>query len=157
MGDSWKTRYDLTDQIIAAALFLCTAASISAFLTNPGIFPWEVFRWGRPDKIAAALSPLVFLCGSVLILTRPRFGYSLGLLGCLLALPLFVRTEISPSSWNSWTFLNHDGSTYFRGNVPAYVKLRLLSDVLIVTAVSTSSIHLLPGAWSIHNSVLRQR
>ena len=123
MNISRDMHADFIPNLIAGALFLCIAASVLAFLTNQGDYPSQMFSWQRPDVIAAAASPMVFLCASILVVVRPRRGYALGLVGCLLALPLFVRMEISLAPWNSWIFLNQDGSTYFRGGVPVFAKL----------------------------------
>src|SRR5947209_3189755 len=108
MNTSREMRTDFVLNLISGALFLCTAARVLASLTNHGDFPRQMFSWERPHEIAAAASPIVFLCACILVVFRPRTGYALGLVGCLLALPLLVRTEIS-TDWNSWIFLNHDG------------------------------------------------
>lgn len=152
-----ETRPDIVPKLISVALFLCAAGSISAFLTIEYDFPSQIFSWHRPDEIAAAVSPLVLLCACVLVLFRPRLGYALSLLGGFLALPFFVRVELSLAPWNSWIFLNRDRSTNFDGGLPASAKLRILSPVLIVTAVATSLLRLLPARWSIRNRDLRRR
>jgi hypothetical protein len=144
---------DFIPNLIAGALFLCIAASVLAFLTNQGDFPSQMFSWQRPDEIAAAASPMVFLCACILVVVRPRSGYPIGLVGCLLALPLFVRMEISLAPWNSWIFLNQDGSTYFRGGVPVFAKLRILAPALIVIALTSTSLRLLPAQWSVRKHV----
>ena len=146
-------RTDFIPNLISGTLFLCIAVSVSAFLTNQGDFPSQMFSWQRPDEIAAAASPIVFLCACILVGFRPRTGYALGLVGCLLALPLFVRMEISLTPWNSWIFLNQDGSAYFRGGVPVFAKLRILAPTLIVIALTPTSLRLLPARWSVRKHV----
>jgi hypothetical protein len=156
MDTSRESRLDIAPKLISAALFLCTAVSIAAFLTIQPDFPRQMLSWRRPDEIAAAASPLVFLCACVLVFFRPRFGYALSLLGGFLALPLFVRIELSLAPWNSWIILNQGGASYFR-RVPALAMLRILSPALIVFAVSTSFLRALPARWSIRSPALRQR
>lgn len=157
MDTSREIRNDFIPNLIAGALFLCIAVSLGAFLTNQGDFPSQMFSWQRPDEIAAAASPIVFLCACILVVVIPHSGYVLGLVGCLLALPLFVRMEISLAPWNSWIFLNQDGSTYFRGGVPLFAKLRILAPVLIVIALTTTSLRLLPGQWLVRKLAWRTR
>jgi hypothetical protein len=156
-GHLWEMRTDLIPNLIAGALFLCISASVLAFLTNQGEFPSQIFSWQRPDEIAAAASPVVFLCACILVVFRPRSGYGLGLVGCLLALPLFVRIQISLAPWNSWIFLNQDGSAYFRGTVPVFAKLRILAPALIVIALTSTSLRLLSAQWTVRKLSLRKR
>jgi hypothetical protein len=94
--------------------------------------------WEGPAEIAATGSVLVFWSACVLVLLRPRFGYGLGLLAGLVALPWFVRTELSLDPWNSWIFLNyelpmlpHSEGTWSL----TFVVLRILSAALIVIAI----------------------
>jgi hypothetical protein len=150
-------RPDIASRLIVTALFLSIGISVSAFLTKQDDIGFRTFSWQRMDEIAAATSPFVFLCACVLVLWRPRFGYGAGLLGSLLALPLFVRIELSLAPWNSWIFLDQDGSAYFQGPVPTFAKLRILSPALIVIAVTVCLLRLLPARWSLRGVPLRQR
>ena len=95
--------------------------------------------------VAAFASPLAFLCACVLVFFRPVFGYGPGLFAGLIALPWLVWTEAVLYD-NSWISLN--GAV---GLVPgdkefvAFVKLKILSGVLIVISVVCSSVRLLPS------------
>src|SRR3954451_24098913 len=88
---------------MVVTLFMSSALSVSAMLVTPRFFP---DGQGTPDEIAAIASPFAFLCASVLVWFKPRIGYSLGLFGCVLLLPLLIRLEFSDLSSNSWILLN---------------------------------------------------
>jgi hypothetical protein len=150
MGKSWEARLVVKPKLTSAILFLCTAASI-AWACLDGV-PSPFGPDGTPPiEIAAEASPLAFLCAGVLVFFRPRSGYGLGLAAGLVALPWFVRTELSLAPWNSWIFLNQEGG------FPAFVKLNILSVALIAIAVSCSCLRLLPARWSLRGAPLHRR
>lgn len=149
-----------TPKLAALFLFLCTAMSVGGVLLDipDGPFPGSMSVWDRPAKIAVQASPFVFVCASILVFFRRRFGYGMGLAAGLIALPWFVLTELSLLPWNSWIFLNYRSPIPSEGGgYTTFVNLRLLSVALIVTAVATSSLRLLPVRWSVRGVLLRHR
>jgi hypothetical protein len=150
MDTSWEARLVVAPKLTSAILFLCTAASIACALLEGVPSPFGPVGTA-PMEIAAGASPLAFLCACVLVFFRARFGYGLGLAAGVIALPWFVRTELSLAPWNSWIFLNQEGS------FPAFVKLNILSVALIAIAVSCSSLRLLPARWSLRGAPLYRR
>lgn len=150
-------------KLTTAILLLCTAGSIGFLTLLYGAF---VSSWDRPVEVAARVSPLVFLCASALVFFRPRFGYTLGVVAGLIALPWFFQTEFSPATWNSWIILNYSNPIpilNYRSPIPipsdvgaylAFTRLKILSVILIVVAVACSLLRLLPARWSLWNSPL---
>jgi hypothetical protein len=156
MDSFGEARYGSTPKLTTAILLLCTAGSIGCtFLTLlDGAF---LSSWGRSVEVAARVSPLVFLCASALVFFRPRFGYTLGVIAGLIALPWFFQTEFSPATWNSWISLNYESPIPIPSEVGPYLaftRLKILSVILIVVAVACSSIRLLPARWSLWKSPL---
>jgi hypothetical protein len=91
--------------LAAAAVFFCTAVSIaSMFLMAP--HGSLMLNTGRPwADITVITGPVTLLCASILVFFRPTFGYILGGIGGMIALPWFVLTEIY-SLGSIWTYLN---------------------------------------------------
>jgi hypothetical protein len=76
----------------------------------------------------------------------------------LIALPWFVRSELSLDPWNSWTYLNTpDAGDREVWTFLAFVKLRILSMALIVIGIACSSLRLLPARLSLRKSPLWRR
>jgi hypothetical protein len=136
----------LRHALIAAAIFLCTGLSIaSLFLMMPRDMGLIVD--GYPGAgVLALTSPLVFLCACVLVFFRPSFGWALGGIAALLALPWFVLSE-SSSLVITWSFLN--GPDQFSERFRPVALLKILSVALLATAVTCSILRLL-------SSVLRK-
>jgi hypothetical protein len=154
-----KARYGTTPTLAAAFLFFCAAVSISStFFAIPDMpFPGRTSSWERPVEVFAEASPLVFLCASILVF-RHRLGYGLGLIAGLIALPWFVRTELSLAPWNSWVFLNYESPMSSGGGlVLVFTKLKILSAGLIVLGIVCASIRLFPDRWSLRGVPLCRR
>jgi hypothetical protein len=132
---------------IASALFLCTAVSVGCTLlrTPDGLwFSAVISSAPAAEGVAVLASPLVFLCACVLVLRKPRFGYGMGLLGGLIALPWFLWTE----GWfarfsvpNSWIYLNLVPVYPEEKSFLVFVELKILSMALIVIAMFVSTLH----------------
>jgi hypothetical protein len=144
--DSFGGRRETTVKLILAALFLCTAGSITCALAKDpnGLYGTTGEQLARA---AALTSPFAFLCASILVFRRPRLGYAFALAGGLLASPWLAYTELSlPSGVNSWIALNlADGLSRGERDFLAFVKLKLLSVVLIAIATLWSAVRLLPS------------
>jgi len=154
-----KAPCETTPALTVAVLFFCTAASISCtFLAIPDMaFPGIMSSWDRPVEVIAEASPLVLICASILVF-RHRLGYGLGLIAGLIALPWFVRTELSLAPWNSWVFLNYESPmSSDEGAFLAFTKLKLLSAGLIVLGILCSSMRLFPDRWSLRGVPLCRR
>jgi hypothetical protein len=156
MDSLGEARCGSAPKLTTAILLLCTAGSIGyTFLTLlEGAF---LSSWDRSVEIAARVSPLVFLCASALVFFRPRFGYALGVIAGLVALPWFFQTEFSQATWNSWVILNYESPIPIPSEVGAYLaftRLKILSVILIVVAVACSSLRLLPACWTLWKSPL---
>lgn len=151
MHDFWKARDADTPKLTTAILLLCTAAGTGyMFLTPLG----GVFRsnWGPPVAVAAEMSPFVFLSASALVFFRPRLGFTLGLIAGVIALPWLLQTEFSSAGWNSWVLLNYESPLPTPSDVEGFLaltKLKILSVTLIVVAVTSCSLRLLPAQWSL--------
>ncbi|HEX3745681.1 MAG TPA: hypothetical protein VHW09_17185 [Bryobacteraceae bacterium] len=93
-------------------------------------------------RTMAGVSPLVFLCACVLVFLRPSFGYLLGLLAGLAALPWLVWSELSLAPWNTWVLLvlAHD-----QHDVTAFWNLRILAAALIAMSTGCAVIRLVPA------------
>ncbi len=128
--------------VAGAAVFLCTGISVaSIFLISPrdiGLF----MNWYPGAAILTLISPLLFLCACILVFFRPSFGYGLGGIAGVLALPWFDLTESSVLV-SSWYCLN--GPAPFPEQVPL-ARLKILSVALLATAVTYSILRLLPPA-----------
>jgi hypothetical protein len=149
----WKARREIAPKLTAAALFLCTAVSLACMFPKSEIGLHGIGLFYILVYVAAAASPLVFLCACVLVFFRSRFGYGLGLAAGLMAVPWFVWTELS--LMNSWIVLNSDGGAYpGAGEFGAFAKLRILSVALTVIAIACSSLRLLPSRWLVRKSPL---
>src|SRR2546423_13534239 len=101
MGASSATQPELAPKLTAVVLFLSAAVSVASVF-------WTLFgmpRWDYPAYAATAACPFVFLSGCILILSRPRLGYLLGLIAGLMAIPWIVETELGVG--NSWIVLNY--------------------------------------------------
>jgi hypothetical protein len=150
----------MVPQLSAAVLFLCTAASIGgAFLEFPqGPAFGSIHVWDWPMKIAAAASPFVFLGASSLVFLRPRYGYRLGLVAGLMALPMFIQDELSLAPWNSWIYLNYESPIPSdRGAFLTFANLNILSVALIVVSFVCALVRCLPARWLLRNFPLCQR
>ncbi len=108
---------------LAAGLFLCTALSIAGVFATLG---GPSFRWDA-EEIAVQASTIVFLCASMLVFLKNRFGYGAGVAACVLAFPWFLSTERAIAPWNSWIFLNYEVTPYslpiFGGGTPAEFRI----------------------------------
>jgi hypothetical protein len=154
-----KARYGTTPTLAAAVLFFCAAVSIACtFVAIPDMwFPGSMSSWDRPVKVLAEASSLVFICAGILVF-RHRLGYGLGLIAGLIALPWFVRTEISLAPWNSWVFLNYESPmSSGGGSVLVFTKLKILSAGLIVLGIIGVSMRLFPDRWSLRGVPLCRR
>jgi hypothetical protein len=154
----WEARRGDVPKLTVTALFLCTAVTIACTVFPRTPRGFISMTSGRPlADVAAGASPFIFLCACVVVFLRPRFGYGLGLLAGLSALPWFVWTELSPYE-SSWIFLNGAvGVTPDDPEFAVFVKLKLLSVALIVIAIVCSSLRLLPARWLLSNSPVCQR
>jgi hypothetical protein len=77
-----RPQRELAPNLTAVFIFLCKATSITdALLTIPdGPFGVGISTLGDlPVKIAVHASPFVFVCASILLFFRHRFGYRMGL------------------------------------------------------------------------------
>jgi hypothetical protein len=148
MGTPQQPQHEITPRLAAVFLFLCTAMSIAAaLLTNPES-PFGLSMSVRNELVTITLqaSPFVFVCASILVFRRHRFGYGMGLAAGLIALPWFVLTELSLAPWNSWIFLNYeDPMPSEGGGYLTFVKLKILSAALVVIATAVSSLRLFPA------------
>jgi len=157
MDSFWGVRR-ITPALTVAVLFVCAAASITwcvllRFPDGLGASAGE-----RMAECAVLGSPLAFLCACVLVFVRTRFGYCLGLVAGLIALPWFVWTESLLTPVNSWVFLNTGGESVPEAlALLAFAKLKILSMALIVFAVLCSALRLLPARLAMRGSPLCQR
>jgi len=141
-----------TPKLTTSILLLCAAGSCTFLTLLDGGF---LSSWVRLVEVANTVSPLFFLGASALVFFRPRFGYSLGVIAGLMALPWFFQTEFSHASWNSWIILNSESSASSEvGRYLAFTSLRILSVILIVVAVTCCWLRLLPARWSLWKSPL---
>lgn len=147
-------------KLTTAVLLLCTGVSAGcAILAIPDVpFPGRMSAWDRPLEIAAKSAPLLLLCGCVLVFFRPRFGFGLSFVAGAIALPWYIQTEISLAPWNSWIFLNYESPISSEGaGYLTFVKLKILSAVLVVMTVACSSIRFVPTSWSFRGTPIRWR
>ena len=99
----------LRPNLIAAALYFCDCVCITlTSLKHPDAFPHATIV-GLLISLALVLGALAFLFACVLVFFNSRFGYSLGLIAALIALPLvrLVRVVALPefvdfSEWSVW-------------------------------------------------------
>ena len=97
--------------MIVALVFLCAAASIGGLFFN--------YRYQDGlNKVAAELSPVIFLAGSIAVFFRPRLGYWLGLTGALVSLPWLLRSEMLLAPWKRGSGYWHSPSSPFRSPAP---------------------------------------
>jgi hypothetical protein len=142
---------NLKPAVAAAAIFLCSGLSIAfMFLATP-----HVMYVGRVWADAMAIvSPIVFLSAGVLVFFMPRFGYGLGAIAALAALPWFFLTETL--GWSSaWAYLN--GPNEFTGSLRPFAKLEILSVALIAASATCSALRLLPVRLGLRNTPLSSR
>lgn len=131
----------------AAAIFFCAGLSIAFFLVKAGLedFAARESFWAGDFVL---VSPVVFVCGACILIfynNRPAFGYLIGGIACVLALPWFVLLESSvlPSIWMS---LNRP-----RDWDANWAVVEILIVGLIVAAGACVVLRLIPSAY------LRQR
>jgi hypothetical protein len=75
----------------------------------------------------------------------------------LIALPWFVQTELSPASWSSWIYLNLAAESPEQQAFMSFVRLKILSAMLIVVTIACSSLRLLPARFSLRKMPLWRR
>ena len=94
MRSATQEHPEVMPRLAITAIFLCTAASIaSVFLHVPaGLQGSPRERWLESAAVAGAV---LFLCASVLVFFKPRFGYWFGLLAGLVVAPWYVWTELA--------------------------------------------------------------
>jgi len=103
---------------------------------------------------AASLSPFA-LASTIMLRSRRRIGYVMTVIGA--ALPLFwiYRTE-SRVFMNTWIFLNasegREDAVYLR-----YAQLRIICAALLLFALLTALIRLLPSRWHVRKLALNRR
>jgi hypothetical protein len=156
-----EIRREATAKIGASFLLFCTFASIACvFLTLPQDFGPIEIDVDHLTQIAAMASSLVFLLAGVRVFYDPRSGYVLGLLGGFLALPWFVRLELSFGYrfTNSWIALNlPDGGYRGANDFLVFAKCKIVAVALTIIVVISSALHLLPASWTFRNSPIRER
>jgi hypothetical protein len=112
--------------------------------------------WDIRVGLASKASVFLFFCACVLVFSRPRIGYGVGLFAGLIALPWFVLSERLLG--NSWIFLNYEAPVRSdSGLFLTFVKIKVLSVALIVTAAACASLRLLPARLSVRGHPLRRR
>ena len=156
MGRFGEERREVVSKTITALLFLLCMAVIFACITkipDGPLFDADL-QGGRLAQTVARTSPLFFLCACVLVFFRPRFGYILGLFAGLIALPWFVRSELSLDPCNSWVLLIQDQDG---GGFAAFLKLRILSVTLIVAAIACAAVGLLPAQLCLRKTPVYRR
>jgi hypothetical protein len=136
MHHSWNDNAEAKSKLMASMLFFCVAGGVGSLLLTPlnNVPPSD---WETPAEIAAKMSPFVFSCAGVLILFKPRVGYSLGLIAGLIFLPWFVSNEFSSATRNSWVALNYESPLPIpspEGAYLAFTKLKIVSAALVVAA-----------------------
>jgi hypothetical protein len=139
-----RPQRDTAPKVVAAFIFLLAAINIARLLVaiSDNNFPGGMPAPNLPVEIAFLASPFAFLCASVFIFLRPRFGYAAGVAAGLMALPWFVLAEHS-MPWNSWIFLNYEAPDPSEGiGYVTLVKLKILSAMLTVVALAVSSLRL---------------
>lgn len=150
-------RREIAPNLIAAALFFCTAVCIAGtLLKHP--HGWSGFSSGHPlADIAAFVCPLGLAGACVLVFFDSRFGYSLGLIASLIALPWFVWSELLLYQ-NPWISLNGPfGIVPGDKEFTIIVELKILSVGLIATTIVCPSIRLLPARFTWRTRRLNQR
>jgi hypothetical protein len=140
-------------KIADATFFLATAASMTAsllkhpaFLVDSPITPDAAFVGGA----------LLFLTCSSLVFVRPGLACGLGLLAGLVIVAWFVWSERAFYE-SSWISLNLVDPSPEEAAFLAFVKLRVMSVPLVVTATACSVLRLLPARWIIGKSPLSGR
>jgi hypothetical protein len=135
-------------RMMSSGIFICSAASITFALLRA---PTHLGVAG----IVATAGVVFFLVAFILAWSRPGAGYILGIFAGVAALPWFVLTEMSSAPMNSWVALNGpDGLFPGQAELTAIARLRILSIALIVVAIVSSSIRLLPAALLLGNRPL---
>jgi hypothetical protein len=142
---------------IVGSVTICLAWAYLAWLAVTSWIFWNFY----PDAIektlafACFLSPLVFIAASVVVFSRGRLGYVVGLVAAMLAWPYFVYRERGyPYSANSWNILNLPD---FRGEDLTFAKLTLVAMLLLVVATVCTVVRLFSPDLIFKNIRLRDR
>jgi hypothetical protein len=142
---------------IVGSVTICLAWAYLAWLAVRSWIFWNFY----PDAIektlafACFLSPLVFVAASVVVFSRGRLGYVVGLVAAMLAWPYFVYRERGyPYSANSWNILNLPD---FRGEGLTFAKLTLVAMLLLVVATVCTVVRLFSPDLIFKNIRLRDR
>ena len=146
MSSSRDVRREVTPKVVAASLFFCTTTIIFLNLRIPLLWG-DILAWQHLARTAVGVSGVVFSCAGVLIFFRPRFGYILGLVAGLIAMPWFVWSELAlEPSWNSWTALIYaPGDDAFTTLMKTLMKWRILSVASITVAAACAALRLVPA------------
>lgn len=151
------TRYSNWSKIFISACFLANAAVVGDALLRQ-----DSLGWSRPMPLAeiASLAGVVgFAAAFFITFTRPRLGYSLGLVAGLIALPWFLLTELLSYPWaNSWIYLNIPETGFPRGMQERFLaEIRIASVALLVIAIICSAMRLLPARWVFRKTPIKNR
>jgi hypothetical protein len=149
----WESRLVITSKLIIGAVFLCAAVAIlSAFLSIPGHLSGS---WGRLVEAGAIASSFILFFTCVIVFFRPRSGYALGFIAGLIAVPWLVRTELG---MNSWIVLNFADYGDLGGNqIVTFAKLKIVAALMVIIAIASSWLRLLPARLSFRGVPLSQR
>ncbi len=174
----WSSRYDpsflnvLVFVVIVPVVFAITAALILYSRTAGYIvgsitvlLAWAYLTWladllwifpspysdviERIVAFGGFVSPVILAAASVAIFSRRRLGYVVGLIGTALAWPYFVHQEHGYlRGANSWNMLNVPDNV-FAGREVTYLKLTIVTILMLVVATVCSLVRLCPVRWSI--------
>jgi hypothetical protein len=161
MGRSDESASPNSGKATCAVLLLCTSIVVAC-----AVFPRlsREFNGEIAGKtsgsvmadLAADACPLVLMLAAALVFSRPRVGYGLGLLGGILYVPWFVRTEAAMYG-GSWSVLNYVNAMPSDQQLTLYVEWRILSGFLIATTLACCPFRLLPRRWLFRGSPLGER
>lgn len=146
-------RSHLLPKLIIVTIFLCTAGVIAgALLQSPNAI---VENW---TGAAAITSALVFVIASILVFRSPRLGYVLGVTAGVAALSWVVHSELRLSpGMNSWIALNTGDYTPGGTQFVTFAKLKIVTIAIIVVAIASSALRLLPPRLTLLGYPLCQR
>jgi len=135
-----------------AVLNFCTAAAlITLFSRDPSEYLWGLKGF---SILAGAVA---FLGACVLVFVKPRLGYAICLAAGAMVLSVFVRSQIAREPYNSWIALNFSSPTYMEmSSALLFVKLELLSVVLLVTSTVCAALRLVPARLHLGKPPLRE-
>jgi hypothetical protein len=140
----------------AILLHVCSVAAVAWMLVSRARIAHDILLNRSIDWYAVLVSPVILLGGTMLLRSRPRFGYMVVAVGAVLPLPWIFRTE-SRAFGNSWIAMNASWSDPDVFHYMRYSQLRIVSVALLLMTLIWAITRLLPSDWQLRNLPVNQR